>query len=125
MAGAPSSGRARRRRGSRRVRPRGQGRGMSQALQKAIDEAARLIRSGKVDDRYTIAEAMRWADETDSQPFFMYVNLQNSHVPYETPADFPRRFGPAELPFAIRFNHFPPDQAEVVKDVRYNFAKLA
>ena len=74
-------------------------------------------RSGKIDDRYTIAEAMRWTGETNGQPFFMYLNLQSSHVPYETPADFPRRFSPAELPFTIRFNNFPPDQAELVKDV--------
>jgi arylsulfatase A-like enzyme len=73
-------------------------------------------RSGKIDDRFTIDEAVRWID-SGSAPFFLYLNLQNSHLPYETPADFPRRFGPARLPFQIRFGGFPRDQIQTVKDV--------
>ncbi len=75
-------------------------------------------RSGKIDDRFTIDEAIRWiGDGSDEQPFFVYLNMQNSHLPYETPADFPRRFGPSTLPFKIRFSGYPRDQADTVKDV--------
>ncbi len=75
-------------------------------------------RSGKIDDRFTVDEATRWIESLkDEAPFFLYLNLQNSHLPYETPADFPRRFGPAQLGFAIKFGGFPPSQAETVKNV--------
>jgi len=33
---------------------------------------------------------------------------------------FPRRFGKEKLPFTIRFNNFPPSQAELVKDMYAN-----
>ena len=73
-------------------------------------------RSGKIDDRFTVTEAIRWIDETGDAPFFIYMNLQSSHLPYETPDDFPRRFGRDDLPFVIRFNNYPKDQTNLVKD---------
>ncbi len=74
-------------------------------------------RSGKIDDRITINEAIRWIDSLDETPFFIYINLQDSHVPYETPTDFTRRFGPEKVPFRVRFNDFPPQYAEIVKNM--------
>ena len=77
-------------------------------------------RSGKIDDRYTISEAIRWADPAQNDPFFIYLNLQESHVPYDTPADFPRRFGAEKLPCTLRFNQFPVDCAPLVKQAYSN-----
>lgn len=77
-------------------------------------------RAGKIDDRFTIAEAIEWIGANDSAPFFTYINLQNSHVPYETPDDFPRRFGPEEISFGLRFGTFPPEKVDVVKDLYAN-----
>jgi len=75
-------------------------------------------RSGKIDDRFTVGEAIRWIDSfDDGAPFFIYLNLQNSHLPYETPADFPRPFGPDEIDFAIRFGGFPYEELQTVKDL--------
>lgn len=74
-------------------------------------------RSGKIDDRYTVAEAIRWIEEENNKPFFIYMNLQNSHVPYQTPSDFPRRFGPDHIDFTLRFNSFPLDKVDVVKQL--------
>ena len=75
-------------------------------------------RSGKIDDRFTVDEAIRWiASLPESEPYFIYLNLQNSHLPYETPADFPRRFGPHSIDFTIRFNDFPRARIETVKDI--------
>ena len=71
-------------------------------------------RSGKIDDRFTVGEMIRWIDEKPDQPFFIYTNLQNSHVPFETPADFPRPFGRDDLPFNIGFNNFPRDKRDEV-----------
>ena len=75
-------------------------------------------RSGKIDDRFTISEAIRWIDSVDDgRPFFMYLNLQNSHLPYETPADFPRRFGPEKVDFVLRFGGYPEEHLGVAKDL--------
>jgi arylsulfatase A-like enzyme len=73
--------------------------------------------AGSVDDRFTIDEAIRWIDSLDNGPFFLYMNLQNSHIPYVVPRDFPRRFGPEKLDFKIRFGYFPQDKTAVVKDI--------
>src|SRR5690606_6163113 len=49
-------------------------------------------KAGKIDDRFTVGEAIRWIQEGGEQPFFIYMNLQNSHVPYRRPADYRARF---------------------------------
>ena len=47
--------------------------------------------SGKIDDRFTVEEAVKWIDKDENSPFFIYMNLQNSHVPFPVPADFERK----------------------------------
>jgi len=75
-------------------------------------------RSGKIDDRFTVDEAVRWIQTLPSgEPFMIYLNLQNSHIPYETPADFPHRYGPVDRPFSIHFGGFPRSGIQVVKDL--------
>jgi arylsulfatase A-like enzyme len=76
--------------------------------------------AGKIDDRHTITETIRWIGDGGGAPFFVYVNLQNSHVPYPIPADAPTPFGPRSPSFPIRFNYFPPDSAHVVRGVYRN-----
>ena len=73
--------------------------------------------AGSVDDRFTMDEAIQWIDQSSNQPFFMYMNLQNSHLPYRIPDDFPRRFSRKNIDFTIRFGYFPKDKVDVVKDV--------
>ncbi len=73
--------------------------------------------AGSLDDRTTVDEALEWLDGLGNDPFFVALNFQNSHLPYPTPPDFPRRFGPAKLDFTIRFAYFPKDKVEIVKDV--------
>ena len=72
--------------------------------------------AGSVDDRYTIAESIQWIDGLEGQPFFLSMNLQNSHVPYVVPENFPRPFGPEKVDFTIRFASFPRNQVEAVMD---------
>jgi arylsulfatase A-like enzyme len=74
-------------------------------------------RAGKIDDRLTAEEVVRWLQIAPQQPFFLYTNLQNSHVPYEIPASFPRKFSPPVLDFVIRFGSYPHDRVAQVKDV--------
>ena len=57
--------------------------------------------AGSVDDRYTVDEAIKWIDGVAGQPFFIHMNLQSSHLPYVVPDDFPRRFSPGKIDFAI------------------------
>jgi len=73
--------------------------------------------AGSLDDSTTVDEAIEWLDGVGDNPFFVALNFQNSHLPYPIPPNFPRRFGPAELDFTIRFAHFPKDKTEIVKDV--------
>jgi arylsulfatase A-like enzyme len=76
-------------------------------------------RSGKIDDRFTVNEALKWISEEPTLPFFIYMNLQNSHIPYTTPSDFPRKFGPKKSPFQIGFGSFPsdPHSVSIVKNM--------
>ena len=73
--------------------------------------------AGSVDDSFTTAEAIKWIDAQKKEPFFVYMNFQNSHVPYIVPANFPRRFSPGKLDFTIRFGHIPKDKVGIAKDV--------
>lgn len=73
-------------------------------------------RSGKIDDKITIDEATNWIDKNTTSPFFMYINLQNSHIPYEIPDDFKRRFSKPEWNIPIRFGYFPKYEKKRVID---------
>lgn len=77
-------------------------------------------RAGKIDDRFTVSEAIEWIAGVGDQPFFIYMNLQNSHIPYELPADFPPRFGTGQVSFQVRFNSYPRDSVAAVKDLYSN-----
>lgn len=70
--------------------------------------------SGKIDDSLTVSEAVKWI-AAEQGPFFMYMNLQSSHIPYVVPENHPVKFGPRELDFSIRLGRFPRDRVETVK----------
>jgi arylsulfatase A-like enzyme len=76
-------------------------------------------RSGKIDDRFTVNEAIKWIDGLGGEPFFMYMNLQASHVPYEVPADFTPPFA-VKRDFDILFGYFPKNRLHDVKDIYAN-----
>jgi len=89
-------------------------------------------KSGKIDDRFTVAEAIKWIDCIQDNPFFIYMNLQNSHIPYTVPSDFKKKFSPKKINFQVRFGDFPRDKVEIVKGmysdslayVDFQFGKL-
>jgi arylsulfatase len=70
--------------------------------------------SGKVDDRLTVHEAVKWIAR-QQRPFFMYMNFQSSHIPYVVPDDHPVQFGPRELDFSIRLGRFPREKVDIAK----------
>jgi arylsulfatase A-like enzyme len=71
--------------------------------------------AGSVDDKYTVTEAINWIDTVADRPFFVHMNLQSSHVPYVTPEDFPHRFSPKHIDFAIMWGKFPIEKIDIVK----------
>lgn len=75
--------------------------------------------SGKIDDRVTVTEAIRWLGSEPERPFFIYMNLQNSHFPYEVPEDFPRRFvkDPKRMPVYLGPANMQLDSEETLKDL--------
>jgi arylsulfatase A-like enzyme len=66
-------------------------------------------RSGKVDDRYTVDRTIGWIKTHRGSPFFIYVNLQNSHFPFVVGPDFKRPFGKENLDFQPKFNRLEPE----------------
>lgn len=60
-------------------------------------------RAGKIDDRYTVAEATQWVSGLDGRPFFIYLNLQSSHLPFEIPSDFDAPFDMPEKVTGVSF----------------------
>lgn len=75
--------------------------------------------SGKVDDRVTVQDAIRWIASAPGRPFFMYMNLQTSHLPYDVPAGFPRRFvtDPRRLPVYLGTAEMQVESEEQLKDL--------
>jgi arylsulfatase A-like enzyme len=73
--------------------------------------------SGTIDDAVTISESMKWIERAPDAPFFLYLNLQNSHLPYDVPADFPRRFAPRDFDAKISIGWYPREKTDVVKNV--------
>ncbi len=72
--------------------------------------------SGKIDDRLTISEAIKWIGKENEDPFFVYINLQNSHIPFPVPAGFEKKFSSAEPDFPLHFGNFPLEKIDEVKD---------
>ncbi len=73
--------------------------------------------AGKVDDRHTVSAAIDWIRQDPQRPFFVYMNLQSSHVPYIRPPDFAPRFGPEKVDFPVAYGKFPRDKIDVVRDL--------
>jgi arylsulfatase A-like enzyme len=73
--------------------------------------------TGSLDDGLTVAEALKWIDQGEGTPFFLFLNLQNAHLPFPIPADFPRRFGPARIDFTITEATFPKEKASTAMDL--------
>jgi arylsulfatase A-like enzyme len=75
----------------------------------------RAKRSGKIDDHDTMLEAIRWLDRDQRAPFFLYINMQTSHIPYAIPATARHDFGHVPS-FPVMFGRYPADSAGVVRN---------
>lgn len=75
--------------------------------------------SGNIDDSITVGATLKWMDSVGAEPFFIYMNLQNSHFPYVIPRDFPRRKSAGGINFSQ--NIMQPDLKSVeLERARYS-----
>lgn len=81
--------------------------------------------AGKIDDAVTIQAALGWLaafrEKNPEKPFFMYLNLQNSHFPYTVPPGQPKPFDEGARDFPMHFGKFPPERSPDVYN-RYSNA---
>jgi len=56
-----------------------------------------IARAGKLEDSQTLALAVKWAQEHGTRPFFLGLNLQNTHFSYVVPPGGPEPFQPAKI----------------------------
>ena len=81
----------------------------------AVAREARKNPDPHIDDRFTVGEALRWAETVRDGPFFLYVNLQGTHSPYLTPPGFVPRFATAPRDFPIGYGNWPREKAAAVR----------
>lgn len=94
------------------------------------DDAAGLIsliragyaRSGKVADAHTLDFAADWIERHAREPFFIGLNLQNTHYHYFIPEGGERPFLPDELGFRAVYSAWPREQAGNVRNRYLNAA---
>jgi arylsulfatase A-like enzyme len=80
------------------------------------------LRAGKLDDSQTTDAAVEWihAQTAGGTPFFLQVNYQNSHFPYELAPDTPRPFQPCTIDFEVSFLRYPREKTDVIRNAYYN-----
>jgi arylsulfatase A-like enzyme len=73
-----------------------------------------VARAGKVEDSHTLDFAADWAERNVAEPFFLGLNLQNTHYHYYIPEQGERPFQPDQLGFRAVYAAWPKDQKPVV-----------
>jgi arylsulfatase A-like enzyme len=79
-------------------------------------------RSGKVEDSQTLKLAGDWIEQHSSEPFFIGLNLQNTHYNYFIPENGAHPYQPDKLGFRAIYSAWPRDQAPVVRNRYLNAA---
>lgn len=83
----------------------------------------RVATAGKVEDTETLRIATEWiASVPHEEPFFLGMNLQNTHFNYVIPPGGPEPFQPATIDFPTPFYSWRKDKATVVRNRYYNAA---
>lgn len=81
-----------------------------------------VLRSGSMDDAATTDKAISWiTDQVEKgSPFFLAMNIQNSHFPYDISPGAPKPFHPGTIEFETSFFQYPKDKVEVIRNAYYN-----
>ncbi len=83
---------------------------------------AGYARAGKVEDSHTLDLAARWIEQHANEPFFIGLNLQNTHYHYFIPEGGAHPYQPDKLGFRAIYSAWPRDQAPVVRNRYLNAA---
>ena len=83
---------------------------------------AGYARAGKVEDSQTLDLAAEWIEKHSTEPFFIGLNLQNTHYNYFIPTNGARPYKPDELGFRAVYSAWPKDQAGIVRNRYLNAA---
>lgn len=81
-----------------------------------------VLSAGVIEDGITTDVALRWISSPprSGKPFFLNLDLQSSHFPYELPAGAPRPFQPSTIDFDVSFVRYPYKKTEIVRNAYYN-----
>jgi arylsulfatase A-like enzyme len=81
-----------------------------------------VLSAGVIEDEQTTDVALRWiaAPLASRRPFFLNLDLQSSHFPYELPAKASRPFQPSTIDFDVSFVRYPYKKTDIVRNAYYN-----
>lgn len=81
-----------------------------------------VLSAGVIEDERTTDVALRWmaASLASRRPFFLNLDLQSSHFPYELPKSVARPFHPSTIDFDVSFVRYPYKKTEIVRNAYYN-----
>jgi len=84
--------------------------------------ALRELSFDNLPDAQTMDKAISWIAEQRKQgtPFFLGLNLQDSHFPYKLPPEVPRIFQPATVDFPVGFFEYPIEKVEIMRNAYDN-----
>jgi arylsulfatase A-like enzyme len=88
----------------------------------ALEIRTGALRAGKLDDSVTTDLAIGWVSEQirRGKPFFLSMNFQNAHFPYELFPDTERPFQPGTIDFPASFLSYPLEKTEIVRNAYFN-----
>jgi arylsulfatase A-like enzyme len=76
-----------------------------------------IATAGKIEDSSTIREAKRWiAERSSEEPFFLGINLQNTHFSYVIPEGGEEPFKPDDMGFRTVYYRWPIEMRENVRN---------
>ncbi len=80
------------------------------------------LSAGRLEDSHTMDTAIRWVSERHEadEPFFLSMNFQSSHFPYELPEGTECPFQPSQLDDDVSFMYHPPAKTPQVRNAYYN-----
>ncbi|QDV12051.1 Arylsulfatase [Rosistilla oblonga] len=88
----------------------------------ALERAVGAFHAGSLYDNQTMDRTLQWIDDqlASQTPYFISMNLQTSHFPYELPPGTEEPFQPARMDRDVTFMYHPPEKTPLVRNAYYN-----
>jgi len=88
----------------------------------AYERSVGTFLAGSLYDDHTMDTAIAWIEQRFQQatPFFLSMNFQSSHFPYELPEGTDQPFQPCELDSDVSFMNYPHEKTDNVRNAYYN-----